>query len=68
MKEILHPDTCDEVAMPAQMPGITTSECTCVYNTNGKCMGMLTVDRLRTLLESYKAAKKAGIHDTIQPP
>jgi len=29
---------------------------------------MLTIDRLRTLLEAYGAAQKAGIHDTIQPP
>ena len=38
------------------------------YNANGKCMGMLTLERLRTLLEAYEAAKRAGIHDTIQPP
>jgi len=30
-------------------------------------VGMLTIDRLRTLLEAYGAAPKAGIHDTIQP-
>ena len=29
---------------------------------------MLTIDRLRTLLEAYETAKKAGLHDTIQPP
>eukprot|EP00983_Pelagomonas_calceolata_P013215 422148-Pelagomonas_calceolata.AAC.1 len=28
---------------------------------------MLTVDRLKTLLEAYEAARKAGIHATIQP-
>eukprot|EP00983_Pelagomonas_calceolata_P071378 1151197-Pelagomonas_calceolata.AAC.1 len=52
MKDSLHPDRPDEVAMPAQMPGVTTSECACFYNTNGKCVGMLTVDRLKTLLEA----------------
>jgi hypothetical protein len=67
MKEALHLDTTDEVAMPTQMPEVTT-ECACIYNANGKCMGMLTIERLTTLLEAYEAAKRAGIHATIQPP
>eukprot|EP00983_Pelagomonas_calceolata_P007791 254772-Pelagomonas_calceolata.AAC.1 len=50
------------------MPEVTTSECACIYNANGKCMGMLTIDRLKTLHEAYGASKRAGIHDTIQPP
>eukprot|EP00983_Pelagomonas_calceolata_P011754 378357-Pelagomonas_calceolata.AAC.1 len=29
---------------------------------------MLTVDRLKTLLEAYEAARKAGVHTTIQTP
>ena len=68
MMKGLHPDTCDDIAMPAKMPEVTTSECACVYNTLGKCVGMLTIDRLRTLLEAYEASKEAGFHDTIQPP
>eukprot|EP00983_Pelagomonas_calceolata_P000572 19358-Pelagomonas_calceolata.AAC.1 len=68
MKESLQPDTSDEVAMPAQMPEVITSECACIYNAHGKCDGMLTIDRLQTLLEAYEAAKNAGIHATIQPP
>eukprot|EP00983_Pelagomonas_calceolata_P078729 1154354-Pelagomonas_calceolata.AAC.3 len=68
MKETLQSNTSDEVAMPAQMPEVTTSECAHNYNANGKCVGMLIVDRLRTLLEAYEAARKAGIHATIQPP
>eukprot|EP00983_Pelagomonas_calceolata_P021023 660586-Pelagomonas_calceolata.AAC.1 len=50
------------------MPEVTTSECACIYNTHGKCIGMLTVDILETLLEACEAARKAGIHATIQPP
>eukprot|EP00983_Pelagomonas_calceolata_P019562 615740-Pelagomonas_calceolata.AAC.1 len=50
------------------MPEVTTSECARIYNTHGKCVGMLTVDRLKTLLEAYEAARKAGIHATMQPP
>eukprot|EP00983_Pelagomonas_calceolata_P124402 1161103-Pelagomonas_calceolata.AAC.13 len=68
IKETPRPDTSDEVAMPAQMLEITTSDCACIYNANGKCIGMLNVDRLKTLLEAHKAAKKADIHATIQPP
>eukprot|EP00983_Pelagomonas_calceolata_P029635 928234-Pelagomonas_calceolata.AAC.1 len=62
----LQPDTSDEVAMPA--PEVITSECACIYNTNGKCVGMLIVDGLKTLLEAFEAARGAGIHATIQPP
>eukprot|EP00983_Pelagomonas_calceolata_P025593 803564-Pelagomonas_calceolata.AAC.3 len=54
--------------MLAQMPEVTTSECACIYNANGKCVGVLNVDRLKILLEAYEAARKAGIHTTIQPP
>eukprot|EP00983_Pelagomonas_calceolata_P016556 522937-Pelagomonas_calceolata.AAC.1 len=67
MKES-QPDTSDEVAAPAQMPEVNTFECACIYNANGKCIGVLTIDRLKTLLEAYEAAKKAGLHATIQPP
>eukprot|EP00983_Pelagomonas_calceolata_P019924 629472-Pelagomonas_calceolata.AAC.1 len=53
------------------MPEVITSECACIYNAHDKCVGMLTIDRLQTLpavLEDFEAAKKAGIHATIQPP
>eukprot|EP00983_Pelagomonas_calceolata_P016852 530578-Pelagomonas_calceolata.AAC.1 len=67
MKESLHPDRPDEVTMPAQMPEVITSECACIYNAHGNCVGMLNIDRLKTLLEAYEAAKKAGIYATTQP-
>eukprot|EP00983_Pelagomonas_calceolata_P016737 526842-Pelagomonas_calceolata.AAC.1 len=50
------------------MPEVFTCESACIYNTNGKCVGMLTIGRLQTLHEAYEAAKKAGMHTTIQPP
>eukprot|EP00983_Pelagomonas_calceolata_P023389 736764-Pelagomonas_calceolata.AAC.1 len=50
------------------MPEVFTRESACTYNTNGKCVGMLTIERLQTLLEAYEAAKKADMHTTIQPP
>eukprot|EP00983_Pelagomonas_calceolata_P056394 1144577-Pelagomonas_calceolata.AAC.8 len=40
----------------------------CIYNIHGKCIGMLTIERLQILLEAYEAAKMAGMHTTIQPP
>ena len=67
LMKCLHPDACDEAAMLAKIPEVTTSECACIYSTNGKCVGMLTIDRLK-ILEAYEASKKAGFHDTIQPP
>eukprot|EP00983_Pelagomonas_calceolata_P019138 602046-Pelagomonas_calceolata.AAC.1 len=68
MKETRLRDTSDETAVPAQMPEVFTLGSACIYNTNDKCVGMLTIERLQTLLKAYGAAKKAGIHTTIQPP
>eukprot|EP00983_Pelagomonas_calceolata_P004264 138839-Pelagomonas_calceolata.AAC.1 len=39
-----------------------------MHNTIGKCVGMLTTERLSTLTEVYEAAKQAGLHNTLQPP
>eukprot|EP00983_Pelagomonas_calceolata_P024380 766993-Pelagomonas_calceolata.AAC.1 len=36
MKETLQPDTSDEVATPAQMQEVTTSECACIYKRKEK--------------------------------
>eukprot|EP00983_Pelagomonas_calceolata_P008108 263316-Pelagomonas_calceolata.AAC.1 len=68
MKKTLQPDTSDEVAMLAQVPEVTTSECACIYNANGNCVGMFNVDRFKTLVQAYEAARKEGIHAKIHPP
>eukprot|EP00983_Pelagomonas_calceolata_P059002 1145735-Pelagomonas_calceolata.AAC.2 len=72
MKNIQQRDPSDQAKVlakcSAHMPEVFTCEATCFYNTNGKCAGMLTIERLQTLLEAYKAAKMAGMHTTIQPP
>eukprot|EP00983_Pelagomonas_calceolata_P068198 1149803-Pelagomonas_calceolata.AAC.2 len=68
MKEIQQRDPSDQATVPAHMPEVFTCEFACIYNTIGKCVGMLTIERLQTLLEAYKAAKKAGMCTTIQPP
>eukprot|EP00983_Pelagomonas_calceolata_P024112 758385-Pelagomonas_calceolata.AAC.1 len=54
--------------MPAHMPEVLTRESACICNTNGKCVGMLNIESLQTLVEAYEATKKAGKHNTIQPP
>eukprot|EP00967_Tisochrysis_lutea_P026613 scaffold30721_cov21-Tisochrysis_lutea.AAC.1 len=50
------------------MPEVITCETACIHNTDGDCVGMLTIERLNTLLEADDPAKKAGVHTTIQPP
>eukprot|EP00983_Pelagomonas_calceolata_P054228 1143620-Pelagomonas_calceolata.AAC.2 len=67
MKEIQQRDPTDQATVPTHMPQVFTCEAACIYNTNGKCIGMVTTERLQTLLEAYEAAKKAGMHATIQP-
>eukprot|EP00983_Pelagomonas_calceolata_P005458 177668-Pelagomonas_calceolata.AAC.1 len=68
MKEIQQRDPSDQATVPTHMPQVLTCEASCIYNTNGKCIGMLTIERLQILLEAYKAAKMTGMHTTIQPP
>eukprot|EP00983_Pelagomonas_calceolata_P037908 1136589-Pelagomonas_calceolata.AAC.2 len=68
LKQTQQRDPYDEATVPAQMPELFTCESAFIYNTNGKCVGMLTIERLQSLLEAYEAAKKAGKHTTIQPP
>eukprot|EP00983_Pelagomonas_calceolata_P030142 944422-Pelagomonas_calceolata.AAC.1 len=68
VKETQQRDPSDEIAVSAQMPEAFSCEPACINNTNGKCVGMLTIERLQTLLEAYEAAKRAGMHTTIQPP
>eukprot|EP00983_Pelagomonas_calceolata_P018771 589655-Pelagomonas_calceolata.AAC.1 len=68
MREIQQRDPSDQATVPTHMPQVFTCEAACTYNTNGKCIGMLTMKRLQTLLEAYEAAKMAGMHTTIQPP
>eukprot|EP00983_Pelagomonas_calceolata_P058339 1145442-Pelagomonas_calceolata.AAC.2 len=67
-KETQQRDPSDEATVPAQMPEVFTCESACIYNTNGKSVGMLTVERLQTLLKAYEAAKKARKQTTIRPP
>eukprot|EP00983_Pelagomonas_calceolata_P029988 938924-Pelagomonas_calceolata.AAC.1 len=68
MKETQQGDPSVEATVPTHMPEVFNCETACIYNTNGKCVGMLSIERLQTLIEAYEAAKRAGKHGTIQPP
>eukprot|EP00200_Dunaliella_tertiolecta_P001716 CAMPEP_0202342746 /NCGR_PEP_ID=MMETSP1126-20121109/3179_1 /ASSEMBLY_ACC=CAM_ASM_000457 /TAXON_ID=3047 /ORGANISM="Dunaliella tertiolecta, Strain CCMP1320" /LENGTH=317 /DNA_ID=CAMNT_0048933747 /DNA_START=196 /DNA_END=1149 /DNA_ORIENTATION=- len=68
MKEFQKSDPSREASIPVEMPSFSTYEAACIYNTFGKCVGMLTTERLSTLTEAYEAAKQAGLHNTLQPP
>ena len=52
----------------SKIPLATTTHAACIYDTRGKCAGILTPDRLQILLQAYSAARQAGLHDSIQPP
>eukprot|EP00983_Pelagomonas_calceolata_P022030 691483-Pelagomonas_calceolata.AAC.1 len=49
MKETQHYELSNEATLPIQMPEVLTCETACIYNANGKCVGMLTIERLQTL-------------------
>eukprot|EP00983_Pelagomonas_calceolata_P074152 1152439-Pelagomonas_calceolata.AAC.3 len=42
MKEIQRCDPSDQATVPVQMP-VSTCEPACIYNTDGKCVGVLTI-------------------------
>ena len=51
-----------------KIPLVTATHAACIYDTRGKCAGILTPDRLQTLLQAYSTVRLAGLHDTLQPP
>eukprot|EP00983_Pelagomonas_calceolata_P039441 1137186-Pelagomonas_calceolata.AAC.6 len=56
MKEIQR-DPSDQASVPTHMPQVFTCEAACIYNTNGKCVGKLTRERLQNLPEAYRQPK-----------
>eukprot|EP00983_Pelagomonas_calceolata_P114311 1160080-Pelagomonas_calceolata.AAC.18 len=51
-----------------QIPLAITTQAACIYDTKGKCGGIITPDRLRILLQAYRAARQAGARSSLQPP
>jgi len=47
---------------PLVLPEKYFSDVACVYDVGGKCKGMLTSDRFKTLCTAFHKAEQAGIH------
>jgi hypothetical protein len=45
-----------------------TCQVACAYDIDGKCTGMLSLERLNILLHAYNQSKRIGLHSTTQPP
>ena len=52
----------------ASLPQITTVKAACVYNPGGKCIGMVTPERLHLLRKCFENAQNTGIHAQTTPP
>ena len=50
------------------IPKVYTDTVACTYNVDGKCKGMLTLERLNLLRKAFHRAKCSGLHDNVQPP
>jgi len=50
------------------LPEVYTATVACIYNEDGKCKGMLTLERLTNLQRAFERAKYSGLHDNIHPP
>eukprot|EP00983_Pelagomonas_calceolata_P016608 524230-Pelagomonas_calceolata.AAC.1 len=52
---------------PLALPEIYTSCMACVYNTQGKCFGMISPSRFQIIYRAFYGAKLAGMHEKITP-
>eukprot|EP00983_Pelagomonas_calceolata_P086342 1156740-Pelagomonas_calceolata.AAC.2 len=52
---------------PLTPPEIYKSCMACIYNTQGKCVGMITSSRFQILYKAFYRAKLAGLHEAITP-
>eukprot|EP00983_Pelagomonas_calceolata_P117452 1160417-Pelagomonas_calceolata.AAC.2 len=46
-------------------PFAITAQAACIYNTKGKCAGIITPDRLQILPQAFSAARQAGPSSSI---
>ena len=49
------------------LPEIYKSRVACIYNTDGKCGGMITPQRFEILFQAFQRSKAEGLHDSIRP-
>eukprot|EP00983_Pelagomonas_calceolata_P078450 1154257-Pelagomonas_calceolata.AAC.4 len=50
------------------LPEIYRSRVACTYNTDGKCVGMMTPRRFDVLYKASHKAKELGLQSSIFPP
>jgi len=50
------------------LPEVYINTVACIYNVDGKCKGMLTLERLHILQKAFEKAKCSGLHSHIKPP
>ena len=51
-----------------KLPHVISTQASCIYDTAGKCTGIITLEHLQILLRAYNKAKQDGLHESIQPP
>ena len=51
-----------------KLPHVISTQASCIFDTIGKCTGIITPDLLQVLLQAYSKAKQDGLHESIQPP
>eukprot|EP00983_Pelagomonas_calceolata_P118581 1160520-Pelagomonas_calceolata.AAC.2 len=50
------------------LPEIYRSRAACIYNTDGKCVGMMPPHCFGVLYKAFHKAKAIGLHSSICPP
>eukprot|EP00983_Pelagomonas_calceolata_P039378 1137162-Pelagomonas_calceolata.AAC.3 len=50
------------------LPETCKSRVACVYNAEGKCVGMITPERYDVLFKAFHKSKAEGLYDSICPP
>ena len=51
-----------------KLPHVVSTQASCIYDTAGKCTGIITPEQLQVLLQAYSKAKQDGLHESIQTP
>eukprot|EP00983_Pelagomonas_calceolata_P048377 1141025-Pelagomonas_calceolata.AAC.7 len=50
------------------LPEIYRSRVACIYNTDGKCVGMMTSDCFDVLYKAFHKATTLGLYSNVYPP
>eukprot|EP00952_Eustigmatos_sp_NYUAD-ZCMA_P011610 47085-Eustigmatos_ZCMA.PRE.1 len=52
----------------ATFPHVNVVKAACIYNPEGKCVGMMTPERLHLLEQCFQYAQSSGLHIEMVPP